>query len=221
LSLRETSAEIFDVSFVGPVAEHPGRYRVSVRNRVESPARIVQLPPELVGGGVAHAVAAETLLNQVLQPQEARQIDYDVTGATEVITDFSPSAIGQPEPNLPALLRLLMVAKGYSSLGFSVPVAAAPRAFETPASGAEPLTGLIVEFDDGSRATLTPSSPQASVTVVGRMIDQILGTADDTQRYFYRVTNLHATGEGARTSWTEGHGTGTLPVGGAVVRLDF
>jgi hypothetical protein len=222
MSLREESAELFDVIFVGPVADRPGRYRVSIRNRVESPARITKLPPELIaGGGIAHAVSPEALHNQVLQPQEVRQLDYDATGGTGVVAEFSPTVVGQVEPNFSALLRLLMVAKGYSSLGFSVPVHAAAGAFGPPASGVEPLTGLIVEFDDGTRVTLTAANDHADVTVVGRMIDQILGTADDSQRYFYRVTNLHASGEGARTSWTEGHGATPLEVSGAIVRLDF
>ena len=222
LSLRESSAELFEVNFIGPVPDRPGRYRVTVRNRVESAVRITKLPAELIaGGGVAHAADSQTILNQVLQPQETRQLDYDSTGTTGDVTDFSPTVIGQAEPNLSALLRLLMVAKGYSSLGFTVSVKAAAGAFGPPAAGAEPLTGLLVEFDDGTRTTLTASSDRADVTVVGRMIDQILGTADDSQRYFYRVTNLHASGEGARTSWTEGHGTGALEVSSAIVRLDF
>jgi hypothetical protein len=222
LSLREPSAELFDVTFVGPVQGHPSRYRVTIRNRVESAARITRLPPELIaGGGVAHAVAPESIVNQVLQPQEMRQIDYDVTGTTGDVVEFSPAAIGAAEPNLPALLRLLMVSQGYASLGFSVPVRAAAGAFGPPAAGAEPLTGLLVEFDDGTRVTLTPSDDQEEATIVGRLVDQILGTADDSQRYFYRVTNLHASGEGARTSWTEGHGSDVLEVSGAIVRLDF
>jgi hypothetical protein len=222
LSLRQTSGELFDVTFVGPVADHPGTYRVTVRNRVESPVRITKLPPELIaGGGVAHAVNPDALLNQLLQPEETRQIDYDAAGAGADVVDFSPTVLGQAEPNLSALLRLLMVARGYTSLGFSVSVHAADGVFAPPAAGTEPLTGLLVEFDDGTRANLSPTADRVDVTVVGRLIDQILGTADDSQRFFYRVTNLHASGEGARTSWTEGHGTAPLEVSSAVVRLDF
>ena len=222
LSLREQSAELFDVTFVGPVQDHPSRYRVTIRNRVESPARITRLPAELIaGGGIARAVAPESILNQVLQPQEMRQLDYDATGVTGDVADFSPTVIGQVEPNLSALLRLLMVSHGYASLGFSVTVRAADGSFGPPAAGNDPLTGLLVEFDDGTRVTLTPSDDEADVTVVGRLIDQSLGTADDSQRYFYRVTNLHASGEGARTSWMEKHGSDTLEVSSAIVRLDF
>jgi len=222
ISLRESSSELFDVSYVGPPPDQPGRYRVIVRNRVESPARITGLPSELIaGGGIAHAVGQEAILNQLLQPQETRQVDYEPSAGSTAVTDFSPTVIGYAEPNLPALLRLLMVARGYSSLGFSVPLKAAASAFGPPAAGAEPLTGLLVEFDDGTRATLTALHDHEDVTVVGRLIDQILGTADDSQRYFYRVTNLHASGEGARTTWIEGHGSGPLEVASAVVRLDF
>jgi hypothetical protein len=113
------------------------------------------------------------------------------------------------------------VTAGYTSLGFSVTVRAAPGTFGSTAGAAEPLSALLVEFDDGTRTTLSSGVDHVEVTVVGRLIDQILGTADDSQRYFYRVTNLHASGEGARTSWIEGHGTADLVVGGAVVKLDF
>jgi hypothetical protein len=222
ISLRASSSELFDVTFIGPPADQPGRYRVIVRNRVESPARITGLPPELIaGGGVAHAVDQSTVLNQVLQPQETRQIDYQPSGGSGAVTEFSPTVIGYAEPNLPALLRLLMVARGYTSLGFSVSLQAVAGVFDPPAAGAEPLTGLLVEFDDGTRTTLTATHDHEDVTVVGRLIDQILGTADDSQRYFYRITNLHASGEGARTSWIERLGSGPLPVGSAVVHLDF
>jgi hypothetical protein len=221
LSLWEASAELFDVAFVGPVEGQPGRYRVMVRNRIESPARITALPGEVIEGGMARAVDPATIVGQLFQPEEARQIDYDVTGAPADLLSFEPTVLARPEPNLPALLKLLMLSTGYTSLGFSLTVKAAANVFGPPAAGAEPLTGLIVEFDDGSRVTLSSSNDQVNVTLVGRLIDQILGTADDSQRYFYRVTNLHASGEGARTSWVEGEGATPLEVGTAIVRLDF
>lgn len=221
LSLWETSAELFDVAYLGPVPEHPGRYRVQVRNRVESPARITALPGEVVMGGVARAVDPAAILGQILQPEQARQIDYELAANAGPIVSFEPTVLGRAEPNLPALLKLLLVTPGYTALGFSLTVKAAAGTFAPPAGEAEPLTGLLIEFDDGTRVTLSPNVEQAEVTLVGRLTDQILGTADDSQRYFYRVTNLHASGEGARTSWLEGHGTSALEVGTAVVRLDF
>ena len=223
LSLRETSAELFDVTLTGPVPDQPGRYRVHVRNRVESPAHMTGFPPELLaGGGVAHAVNVAALQNRKLQPQETCEVDYDVTGTTSPLSEFSPAILGHIEPDPGALLRLLMITQGYSSLAFSVTVSAAEGVFANAAATAEPLTGLLVEFDDGTKTRLTPSKTSSEVTVVGRLLDQILGTADDKQRYFYRVTNLHASGEGARTSWTEGNGSVPLPpVGRAGGGFDF
>lgn len=221
LSLWETSAELFSVAFVGPVSGHPGRYRVLVRNRVESPARITGLPGEVVAEKLAQAVDPTSIIGQILKPEETCQVDYDLDATAGPIVAFEPTVLGQAEPNLPALLKLLMATPGYTALGFSLTVKAAAGAFVPPVSGAEPLTGLLVEFDDGTRANLSPIAEQVEVTLVGRLTDQILGTTDDSQRYFYRVTNLHASGEGARTSWLEGHGTSALEVGTAVVRLDF
>ena len=80
---------------------------------------------------------------------------------------------------------------------------------------------MIVEFDDGTRTTLTAADDNEPVEIFGRIVDQILGTADDSQRYFYRVTNLHASVEGARTSWIEGHGETPIEVTSAIGKLDF
>ncbi len=219
ISLRETSSELFDVSFRGPLADQPGRYRISMRNRVESAARITELPAAVFDAGVARAVDPGAFVGQLLQPQETREIAYEVTGELPP-EGFEPIVLAQVDPNLPALLKLLMLTPGYASLGFSVVVKAAANAF-APRQGSETLTGLLVEFDDGTRGTLTPSQPQVDVTLVGRLLDQILGTGDDSQRYFYRVTNMHAAGEGARTSWLEGQGSAPLEIGVAAVRLDF
>ncbi len=221
LSLWEDSAELFDVAFLGPVADQPSRYRVTIRNRVESPARITGLPGEILpDGGVAHAVDASSIVGLLLQPQESRTIDYEV-GAGGAGVEFEPTVVGRPEPNLPVLLKRLMLTPGYTALGFSLKVKAADGVFGATAAGQEPLVGLSVEFDDGSRATIGPDSGEVEVNLVGRLVDQILGTADNSQRYFYRVTNVHSTGEGARSSWFEGQGTTTLQVGTAVVKLDF
>jgi hypothetical protein len=221
LSLFEESADLFDVALLGPVADAPGRYSVIVRNRIESPAKITGLPAEIVTEGVARAVEPATVIGQVLQPQETRRIDYDVGTAAPPLLAFEPAILGRAEINLAVLLKMLLVTPGYTSLGFAVTVKAPAELFAPPAGGAEALVGLLVEFDDGTRANLSGRVPQVDVTLVGRLADQLLGTADDSQRYFYRVTNLHPSGEGARTSWKEGRGTAPLQVGAAVVALDF
>jgi hypothetical protein len=222
LSLWETSAELFDVSFVGPVPEQPTCYRILVRNRVESPAWITGLPAEVIAsGGVVYAMNPQSIIGQLVKPKETREIDYCVQGSSAPVVGFEPTVIGRPEPNLGELLKNLMVTGGGGTLGFPLTVKAAQGVFAPPAGGGESLTGLMVEFDDGTRAKLSPEAPQVEVTLLGRFLDQILGTADDRQRYLYRVTNVHAPGEGARTGWREGQGTAALEVGSAVDRLDF
>lgn len=221
LSLWDASTDLFDVALLGPVADQPSRCRVSVRNRIESPVEIVELPPEvLAAGGVAHAVDAAAWLGKQLPPQQAVQIDYELSTGAVLPADFDPSVLGRAIPKLDALLRLLMVTPGYASLGFSLVVKAADGSFAPVAAG-ELLVGLLVEFDDGTRTTLTPALPQDEVQLLGRLVDQLMGEPDDSQRFFYRVTNLHASGEGARTSWLDGQGTAALQVGAAQVKLDF
>jgi hypothetical protein len=222
LSLWSDSTEFFDVSFAGPIADQPGRYRVLVRNRIESPVRIVALPGVSVAADAsAHATNAESHLAQLLAPQAIREIIYEVTPQATAVTSLMPIIVGRPELNLAALLKELLVTPGYSTLGFAVKVAAVQGVFDAAAGGAEPVTALMVEFDDGTRATVSSGQPEVEVKLIGRLSDQLLGTADDQQRFFYRVTNVHASGEGARTSWMEGRGGVPLSVGAAIVKLDF
>lgn len=223
LSLTEGSAQLLDVVFQGPVEGQPGRLGVLVRNRIESPVQISALPGEpLTGGGMAHPADPAAVVGTVLPPLGTLRIEYDLGGGSAP-ADFSPSVMASPQPNLAALLRLLMVVPGSASLGFDLALQAAESCFAATGGigGTEPLTGLLVEFDDGTRTTLTPQSPQAAVSLFGRLIDQLLGQAGPAQRYFYRVTNLHASGEGARTGWAEGVAGGALTVGRAQVGLDF
>ena len=127
-----------------------------------------------------------------------------------------------------ALLKKLLLTGGGGPLGFPLTVKAAQGTFGQAAGRDGPLTGLLVEFDDGTRVTLTPDVPQQDVTLIGRLIAHIQGKADESQRYFYRVTDLYANGDGARTNWQEGQGTATsggqdaatLEVGSASARLD-
>jgi hypothetical protein len=49
----------------------------------------------------------------------------------------------------------------------------------------------------------------------------LLGRSGDSQRYFYRVTNLHASGEGARSTWEQGQGSGALTITSARAKVDF
>jgi hypothetical protein len=183
---------------------------------------IETLPVEekLAEGIVAKVLNAGSLINKKLAPQEVVDIEYQVTPSDANVGSILPEVFGSVEPNLNELLKVLMLSPGYSSMGFSVPVKAADGLFSTT-RGPEPLTGLLVEFDDGTRAKLTPEAPATQVSLVGRLADQLLGKVDDQHRYFYRVTNLHPSGEGARTSWKEGQGEDLLQVGTAVVQLDF
>jgi len=222
LSLWETSPDVFDIDFLGMVEDEPGRCRVRIRNRIESPVEIVGLPAErLSADATAVATNGAALAGRVLAPQESVEVDYQVNPPDAFVESLEPVVFGRVQPDLNALLKLFVLNSGYSSMSFSVDVSAADGVFSTAAEGEEPLTGLLVEFDDGSSAELSPDEPEIEVTLVGRLIDQLTGTAGEQQRYFYRVTNLHPGGEGARTAWREGQGTDPIVVGTAVVQLDF
>lgn len=223
ITLWETSADVFEVDPLGPVSGQPGRQRVRVRNKIESPVTITGLPVDAVSPGVvANAADPGSVLNKRLEPQQTIEIDYQITPADAPVESIDPVVLGSVDPNISALLKGLMVSTGFSSLGFTVGVSTAAGAFgRTPQPGEEPLTGLLVEFDDGTKAKLTPESPAAEVSLLGRLTDALLGVETEQQRYFHRVTNLHPSGEGARTGWSEGREGQALEVGTAVVKLDF
>ena len=99
LSLWETSAQLFDVSFAGPVPEQPGRYRVRVRNRVESPVWIAALPGDLLAGGAAaRPVDPQASTGQLLKPQETREIEYSVDPPRRRSSISLQRSLGAPSP---------------------------------------------------------------------------------------------------------------------------
>ncbi len=221
LSLRESSPQVFQVDFAGAIDPAAGRYQIAVRNRAECPVILTELPGvELAPGIVAHAVDPHNHTGQTLAPNELRMIEYRVQPPEAAVLSFRPVIVGTPVPDPNELFRLLAITSGATTGGFSVHLRAAAGAF-TPRAGAPALSGLLVEFDDGTRVTLTPSAPERDVGLVGHFLDRLAGRPDDQQRYLFRVTNLHADGEGARTTWSERHGAGVLEVGTASGAMDF
>jgi hypothetical protein len=222
MSLQEETSGLFDVSFAGGVADRPGHYKIVIRNRIESPVEVTSLPGMALAPNVtAQAVDAAQWVGRTIEPAGQIELEYRVSDPEFPVSTLDPVVLAAPKPDVAALLGRLIVTPGYASLAFSVSVEAVNGVFGPPADGEEALSGLLVEFDDGSQATLSPDLMRTEVTLLSRIIDQIFGGADRQQRYFYRVTNLHLSGEGARTGWREGQGSGTLRVGAAVVQLDF
>jgi hypothetical protein len=217
------SPEVLDVVPLGPAEGRQGEHEVLVRNRIESPV-LVDLPAAIsVAGVVARPVIDASTLAE-LRPQQTRTIVYRLDDPQATVPLVAPLLVGRPQPDFQALLRMLMARTGFESLGYTVTVRAADGTFTPRPEATEPLTGLLVEFDDGTRAELTPDAPSVQAALVGRIIDQLTGTADEQRRYLFRVTNVHPTGEGARTGWTEGFGEGEQVVTAAHVvpsPLDF
>ncbi|MEA5451779.1 hypothetical protein VB780_24595 [Leptolyngbya sp. CCNP1308] len=224
LSFFEESPRCFEISYAGPVPGQEGGHRFMVRNRLESPVRITQIleQPSASAAGIS-AVNPAALISQVLKSQEVIALDYQVPAGAAGAIPAEPTLFGEVQPDFKALLKLLLVKPGYDALSFPLTVQALEGTFQANKTiDGEALSGLLVEFDDGTRVTLTPGDETAEVTLVGRLIDQILGTNDDQQRYFYRVTNLTSSGEGARTGWLERRGVeGVLKVPAVVAQLDF
>jgi hypothetical protein len=214
ISLGGDGADLVDATHVGLASDGTGEHEVVVRNRVESPVELVELRAvELGHGAVAWPVGAAQLVGRVLRPQEHVVVRYRIDGPSSEVPRLQPLVIARSRPEPTALLKLLLRAEsGFASLGFGVTVRAVEGSFAAANDGASAIVGLRVEFDDGTEVALAADAPQQEVSLVGRLLDQLTGGADQQRRFLYRVTNLHPTGEGARSAWMEGHGAGTLQV---------
>ncbi len=217
LSFTEVAHDLVDVLFTG---RDSGQCIVSMRNRIESPITIVALPEvRVTAAGRAAPVNGSTVIGRRLAPMEAVEVRYQLEDPAVVLTDFAPPVLAQPHPDVQRLCaQLIEGPPGYDSMAFAVPVAAADGVFAATDDPATQLTGLLVEFDDDSRVTLTPDAPEVEVSLIGRLLDQVFAPDGDDreERYFYRVTNLHLAGEGARSAWQEAKGTSPLTVGVAL-----
>lgn len=221
ISLAGDGADLVDVSHVGLASDGSGDHEVVVRNRVESPVELVELRAAMLPDGTAaRPVGAAELVGRILRPQERVVVRYRLDAPGADVPLLQPLVLGRSRPEPGALLKLLLRSEsGFESLGFGMTVKAVDGSFTAADDGAGAITGLRVEFDDGTEIELTADAPQQEVSLVGRLLDQLTGGADDQHRYLYRVTNLHPTGEGARSAWMDGQGAGTLQVAPAAGTL--
>lgn len=221
ISLGGDGADLVDATHVGLASDATGDHEVLVRNRVESPVELVELPAAVLPDGTAaRPVGAAELVGRVLRPQERVVVRYRLDAPGADVPHLRPLVIARSRPEPGALLKLLLRSEsGFESLGFGVTVKAVDGSFAATDDGAGAITGLRVEFDDGTEVELTADAPQHEVSLVGRLLDQLTGGADDQHRYLYRVTNLHPTGEGARSAWMDGQGAGALQVAPAAGTL--
>lgn len=221
MSFWQESDEVVESRLLEADPEQPDHYVVRLRNRIESPVTLRGLPAELLAdGAVASVVDKAEWLGQTLPPQGSVDVVYQVEPAGTGVVHLEPVVVAEVGPDLNALLRRLLIKPGFESLGFALSVSALEGSFGPPEDGGSAVVGLVVEFDDGSRVELSEDEPEVEAQLSGRLLDQLMGQADDQQRYFYRVTNVHPDGEGARTSWFEGAGDTPLEVGPAFVALE-
>ena len=69
-------------------------------------------------------------------------------------------------------------------------VSAPPQVFGVaPAADARPLSGLMVEFDEGTVVTLTAAAVAAQVSVRMRLLPWLLGV-DGARAWTYQVRNV-------------------------------
>jgi hypothetical protein len=143
-------------------------------------------------------------------------LDYRLDPPDADVDDIEPLLRVMVRTDLRALLPKLMVNRGYAADTFDLKVTCDPAFFgQTPPGAPGPLTGLLVEFEADADAVLVPAAPSKDVKVRMPILPWLLKEPGG-QRYRYRVTNLHGTGEGVRPGavggWVDGEGGGTLTV---------
>jgi hypothetical protein len=200
LSLLETASPLFDTTFHGPVAGEAGRYRFSLRNRIESPVQVdgieaIALAPDITA-------YPQTAAGFRVEPAASVTLDYLVTPADAHVRPFAPilstRILVQTQDS--EMWETFIVSEGYTAETFRVNVSIAPIYFESTPPGMTPLTGVHVEFDSGAAITLTPASLSQEVELRMPLLPRLMNDVDAKQ-YRYQITNIHGEELGAETDW--------------------
>lgn len=202
ISLRETAGSVFDWA-VSPGQD--GRCTLSLRNRIESPVRIDELPAVALGAA-ASASPEEVPPAEPIAPRATVSVAYRLTPPGTSLAGFDPAPVTSVEPDFMAILAQTTVVQGYAKDSFDVTVSIDPLFFGAAPVGTPPLTGVRVEFRTREEPVLlTPAQPSVTVTLPMPLLLFVTNSAD-AQHYSYAVTNLHADGPGAATAFTAGSG---------------
>ena len=199
-------------AFRGPVGA--GVYRVRVTNPLESPVRLDHLYRVPVAGGVVAYPQADPGL--VIPPLAGADLDYSVTPAAADIPDLEPVLGLSVLVDLAKLLPKLLMNQGYAAATFPVDVSAPTLAFGVPPTGdPRPLTGISVEFDDGTVVLLSVTAPTATVSLRMRLLPWLLNDPD-AQAYDYQIRNVYGSGDstafGPRSALIDGQRAAHLVV---------
>lgn len=220
LSLAQTLGQPFDHLFLGPVDGQPGRYRVQLTNRIESPVLISSLYGVQVGTRFAypqHLLLPDgtTASSATVQPGESVTIEYLVAPNDGPVADITPLLESSVLVNHAQLWPLLMFNEGYTSHTFDLSVSIDAAFFSSPPpDGMAPLVGVWVEFEPETAVILTADQLTTTATLRMPLLPWLL--QQDAQQYRYRVTNIHIQGDGpilgSATDWTTGLGNTPLAV---------
>lgn len=220
LSLTQTAGQPFNRLFLGPVDGQPGRYRVQLTNRLESPVHISSLYGVQVGTRFAYPQHlllpnGTTASSATVQPGAIVTIEYLVAPHDGPVADITPLLESSVRINHAQLWPLLMFNEGYTSHTFELSLSIDAAFFTAPPpQGMAPLAGVRVEFEPATAVYLTPSHPTTTATLRMPLLPWLL--QQDAQQYRYRVTNLHLSGDtvetGLATAWTTQFGNTPLTV---------
>lgn len=210
LSLKEFAGSVLSHTYLGPV--DGGLHRVRLVNPIESPVTINALYRVTLGNGVF--AFPQSAVGAVLPPGSQFDLDYRLEPASASVADISPALSVSIDVDPLRLWPQLFINQGYTSETFMVTPSTLPDFFGVvPPSGGEPLTSILVEFDEGTNVTLTAARLQAEVYLRIPLLPRLLGDAQ-AKKFRYRVTNLHGADAhpGDKSDWANGEGEGSLTI---------
>jgi hypothetical protein len=204
LSLQQNAGTLFDDHF--SPADTPGRYDVTLTNRIESRVNIHRVDTINLGGDV---VAHPTVLSLPVQvePGTAITITYDVVPPDAQRTSLTPLLETAIDVDFERLWALITTNQGFVNRTFDVRVSIEPQFFSATPAGMQPLTSVLVIFDSFVEVELSPEQTELTVPLRMPLLPVLLNQVEAAQTYRYRIINQHADGPGASSEqFIEGSG---------------
>lgn len=187
---------------------------VNWRNQIESPVRVLSMPPVNAG-----AMRLEPITPLPVDPIPAGGHATVIFRLTQGVADPDTDVIPEytVEPDILAVLSQTTVVQGYDNDRFTITCSVDPMFFDFVPVEMEPLTALELSFrtlDETIVLTADAPSQQVELTMPKLLF---LTSADAAQHYSVAVTNVHANGTRVSGPFQPGQGNLTVEPASGVI----
>ena len=211
LSLARSAGHVFSRAL--QAGSTPGTYLVTLTNDIESTVTVHAAHVGLLAPGVI--ATPEPVVPVDVAPHGTISLAYTVQPSSATVLDIEPDLDVTIGADPAKVLPLLMVAEGYRSDTFTVPVSTDAAYFAAPVVDGAVLAAVLVEFDSGPRVALDPTALSAPVVLHMPWLPYLLD-APEAKQYKYRVTSAWAADPspiaGSTGPWVEGSGEAELAI---------